>query len=76
MTFEVTDLEGALLQRDSDERPELLAAVTGANEGFGPGLCSYDSGSETGMLLVTVPWDQSADPFDIPFKLHATGVHP
>ena len=50
--------------------------LTAYGTGIGPGLCSYDAASETGVLLVITDIDPSASPPRFVFSLRATGVHP
>jgi len=58
-----------------DGKPIVLAKITSSDsQGIGPGLCSYDPSSESGILFVRTELDK-----DLPemiFHLHATGIHP
>lgn len=74
VVFEVTDLGSARVRRDAGGRAVALARITGEDESFGPGLCTYDASSDTGVLMVLHVFDP--DPFDLEFSLRATGVHP
>jgi hypothetical protein len=47
---------------------------TADGNGLGPGLCSYDANSDTGVLLVITTVTKNGT--DIEFSLRTTGVHP
>ena len=50
--------------------PRLI--ITADGNGLGPGLCTYDPASSTGVLLVITTFSNN----DIEFSLRATGMHP
>jgi hypothetical protein len=72
--FEITDIATAQVQRDAAGQAVQLARITGDDSSFGPGLCTYDAASKTGVLMVLHIFNE--DPFDLEFSLRATGVHP
>ena len=74
VVFEMADLPAALVQRDAGGHAVQLARITGDDDSIGPGLCTYDAASETGVLTVLHIFNE--DPFDLEFSLRATGVHP
>ena len=73
---EVEDLARARVRRDASGAPVRRVTLTAYGTGIGPGLCSYDAASATGMLLVITDIDPSASPPRFVFSLRATGVHP
>jgi hypothetical protein len=75
VVFEITDIATAQVQRDTAGHAVQLARITGEDDDtIGPGLCTYDAASETGVLIVLHIFNQ--DPFDMEFSLRATGLHP
>ena len=74
VAFEITDIATAQVRRDAGGQAVQLARITGDDDSIGPGLCTYDPASQTGVLIVL--HILNADPFDIEFSLRATGVHP
>ena len=62
------------MQRDGGGHAVRLADITGDDPGVGAGLCTYDPSSATGVIIVL--HRQAANPFDMEFVMHATGVHP
>lgn len=76
VVYEVEDFETARVKRDADGRAVPRATITADGNGLGPGLCTYDAASETGVLLVMTRMDTKSMPPDILFSLRATGVHP
>jgi len=74
VAFEITDIATAQVRRDTGGNAVQLARITGDDPTFGPGLCTYDAASETGVLIVLHLFNE--DPFDMEFSLRATGVHP
>jgi hypothetical protein len=72
--FEITDIATAQIQRDAAGHAVQLARITGDDGSIGPGLCTYDASSETGVLIVLHIFNEN--PFDLEFSLRATGVHP
>jgi hypothetical protein len=74
--LEVEDLERARVRRAADGAPHVRAVLTADGNGLGPGMCSYDAASETGVLLVITRFDLSGDPPDLRFSLRRTGFHP
>jgi hypothetical protein len=76
VVLEVEDLAGARIRRDADGRPRVRAVLTADGSGLGPGMCTYDAASETGVLLVITRFDLASDPPDLSFSLRRTGFHP
>ena len=74
VVFEITDIGTAQVRRDAGGQAVQLARITGDDGTIGPGLCTYDAASETGVLIVLHVFNE--DPFDLEFSLRATGVHP
>lgn len=74
VVFEFADFASGALVRDGSGSAVPRAVITSDGNGLGPGLCSYDANSETGVLLVITTVTQSGT--DIEFSLRATGVHP
>lgn len=72
--FEIEDLEVAKVKRDTSGKADPRAIITGDGSGLGPGLCTYDAASETGVILV-IP-TLSTNPFEATFSMRATGFHP
>lgn len=79
LVYEIADKQTARVRRSSDGRPRLLAEIRRSEPwpaGEGAGGCGYHSESETGIILTLASEDDSFDPKDKRFSLHATGVHP
>jgi hypothetical protein len=74
VVLEVTDISTATVRRDVNGDPVKLYEITGEDPIIGPGLCTYDAGSATGIMMVL--HDYTVSPFDMEFSLRATGVHP
>ncbi len=74
MVFEFADFATAALRRDGNGVAIPRTVITADGNGLGPGLCSYDANSDTGVLLVITTVTQNGT--DIEFSLRATGVHP
>jgi hypothetical protein len=73
--FSFEDFATGRLLRDGSGAPIPRAIITADGNGLGPGLCSYDADSNTGVLLVITT--VLGNPItDIEFSLRATGVHP
>ncbi len=72
--FEITDITTAQVMRDTNGQAVQLARITGDDDILGPGLCTYDAASETGIIMVLHVFNPS--PFDMDFSMRATGVHP
>ncbi len=70
----VADISQARVARDASGAPVRRAVITAEGNSLGPGLCTYDPNSNTGVLLVITTF--TTDPVDIEFSLRATGVHP
>lgn len=73
IVFEFEDFESGLLKRDRRGTLIPRAIITADGNGLGPGLCTYDPNSSTGVLLVIVR--TSPDGQDVEFSLRATGIH-
>jgi hypothetical protein len=76
VVLEVEDLGAARIRRQPDGSPFVRAVLTADGNGLGPGMCSYDAASETGVLLVITRFDLTSDPPDLLFSLRRTGFHP
>ena len=74
MVFDFADIGSAELRRDGNGVAIPRTVITADGNGLGPGLCSYDANSDTGVLLVITTVSQNGT--DIEFSLRATGVHP
>ena len=74
VVFEFDDFAAASLLRDNTGQAVPRVIITADGNGLGPGLCTYDANSDTGILLViTTVLD---NPVDIEFSLRETGIHP
>lgn len=76
VVLEMEDVPGARVRRDADGRPHVRTRITVEGNGLGPGLCTYDAASETGVLTVSTHFDLGATPPNIDFRIHATHFHP
>ncbi len=76
IALEISDLSTATVLRDSDHHPQPRAIITADGNGLGPGLCTYDAQSDTGILLIITSIDLVSKPPNIVFTMHATGIHP
>jgi len=74
IVLEFSDFSSAMLERDVNGVAVPRAVITADGNGLGPGLCSYDADSDTGVLLVISTITQGGT--DVEFSLRATGVHP
>lgn len=74
VVFEFSDFATGTLLRDNSGVAVPRTVITADGNGLGPGLCSYDANSDTGVLLVITTVSQNAT--DVEFSLRATGVHP
>ena len=74
VVFEFADFATGALVRDGSAVAVPRAVISSDGNGLGPGLCTYDADSETGVLLVITT--VTNDGTDIEFSLRATGVHP
>lgn len=71
--FEVTDLDTASVRRDANGDAVKMMQITGDDPILGPGLCTYDSESDTGVVMVLHDQDP---PTEVVFSMRATGQHP
>jgi hypothetical protein len=76
VVLDVEDLAGARIRRNADGSPRVRAVLSADGNGLGPGMCTYDAASETGVLLVITRFDLASDPPDLLFSLRRTGFHP
>ena len=76
IVYTVADITTATVERDTVGHPVPRYILTSDGNGLGPGLCTYDPQSETGIMLVITAFDLASEPPDILFSLRATGVHP
>lgn len=74
VVFEIEEIEAARVKRDTSGAALPRSIITGDGSGLGPGLCTYDAASETGVILV-IP-TLATDPLDATFSMRATGIHP
>jgi hypothetical protein len=74
VVHEISDITTASVLRDAGGEAIRLATITGEDDTIGPGLCTYDAASETGVLMVLHVLNPS--PFDLEFSMRATGFHP
>jgi len=73
VVLEVEDLATAKIARDTSGALVQRAVITSAGTSIGPGLCTYDATSATGIVLVQT-YDTAGG--GVVFSMHATGVHP
>ncbi len=71
VVLEIDDLATARMRRDVDGKLFRRATLTGSTLGIGPGLCTYDRESSTGILM-----DLTITSPILAFSLRATGIHP
>ena len=76
VVFTFTDIASASISRDTDGVAIPRAIISADGNSLGPGLCTYDANSETGVLLVITTVTGSGSTTDVEFSLHATGIHP
>lgn len=74
IALQIDDIDTAAVARNENGSLLRRATITADGNGLGPGLCTYDAQSETGVMLVITTIKD--DPVDIEFSLHSTGVHP
>ncbi|MEZ4401104.1 MAG: hypothetical protein R3B06_13855 [Kofleriaceae bacterium] len=73
VVLEVADLATATMKR-VDGALVKRAVITGEGGGLGPGLCTYDRATATGVVMTLIAVDALAGTAEL--TLHATGVHP
>ena len=76
VVYEFADFASATLVRDQNGVALPRTVITADGNSLGPGLCTYDANSDTGVLLVITTVTGTGPTTDIEFSLHATGVHP
>lgn len=76
IVFEFENFANASLSRDQNGVALPRAVITADGNSLGPGLCTYDANSDTGVLLIITTVTGSGPTTDIEFSMHATGVHP
>ncbi len=76
MVFSFDDFATASIARDPNGVAIPRAIITADGNSLGPGLCTYDANSDTGVLMVITTVTGSGSSTDVEFSLHATGVHP
>lgn len=74
IVYEFDDFATASIKRGSNGQALARNVITADGNGLGPGLCTYDAASDSGILLVIVT--VSLNGADVEFSLRATGVHP
>ncbi len=73
--LELASLDPPRLRRDDAGKPIVRADIRSPDStGLGPGLCSYDPASSTGILFVRTEIDEVLP--EVIFRLHETGIHP
>ena len=76
VVFSIANVASATIVRDNNGVAIPRAIITADGNSLGPGLCTYDANSDTGVLLVITTVTGSGATTDIEFSLRATGVHP
>ena len=76
IVFTFDDFATASIVRGTNGVAVPRAIITADGNSLGPGLCTYDANSDTGVLLVITTVTGSGAATDVEFSLHATGVHP
>ena len=71
IVLEVEDIATAKMRRAGGKLVR-RAVITADGNSIGPGLCTYDKDSTTGVLLDIVTQDGA----NVEFSLRATGIHP
>lgn len=74
IALQINDMDTASVARNESGSLLRRATITADGNGLGPGLCTYNANSDTGVMIVITT--VSADPVDIEFSLRSTGVHP
>ena len=74
VVFEFDDFAAGSLRRDAAGKAIPRTVISSDGNGLGPGLCTYDANSDTGVLLVITTVNQEGT--DVEFSLRATGIHP
>lgn len=74
IVYEFENFTTGQLKRDANGAAIARTIITADGNGLGPGLCSYDAASDSGVMLVITTVTQNDT--DIEFTLRATGVHP
>ena len=76
IVYSFDDFATASIARDTNGAAIPRAIITADGNSLGPGLCTYDADSDTGVLLVITTVTGNGATIDVEFSLHATGVHP
>ena len=76
MVFSFDDFATASIARDTNGVAIPRAIITANGNSLGPGPCTYDAESDSGVLLVITTVSGGDGATDVEFSLHATGVHP
>lgn len=76
IVFTFDNFAAASISRDNAGVAIPRAIITADGNSLGPGLCTYDANSDTGVLLVITTVTGSGPTTDIEFSLRATGIHP
>jgi len=74
IVYEFDNFSNASIKRGSNGQALARNIITADGNGLGPGLCTYDAASDSGVMLVIVTVSQNGN--DVEFSLRATGVHP
>jgi len=76
VVFEFEDFASASLARDQNGVALPRAVITADGNSLGPGLCTYDADSDTGVLLIITTVTGVGPTTDVELSMHATGIHP
>ena len=74
VVFEMADLATAQVRRETNGDAATLLTITGEDAVIGPGLCTYDAASATGVIMVL--HDFVAGGTEVEFSRRSTGQHP
>ena len=68
----IENIRKARILRDSNNKPVVLSRIESYSDQLGPGLCTYDPGSETGIIITRMSQNNS----ELRVSIHETGIHP
>ncbi len=74
VVYTFDDFAAGSLVRDASGAAVARTVISADGNGLGPGLCTYDANSESGVMLVITTVTNNGT--DIEFSLRATGIHP
>ena len=75
MVYTLDSVPAARVRRDASGAPVPRAVITADGAALGPGPCTYDAASDTGVLLVSTDFALSAFAPRNHFSRRATGIH-